>query len=34
MALGAPETRGRELDRITGDEQTLDAPAVERVEKA
>ena len=34
MALGAPETRGRELDRITGDEETLDAPAVERVEKA
>ncbi|TCK26142.1 MFS transporter [Pseudonocardia endophytica] len=34
MAVGAPETRGRELDRITGTEQrvdtTSDAPVVEK----
>ncbi|ANY07864.1 MFS transporter [Pseudonocardia sp. HH130630-07] len=30
MALGAPETRGRELDRITGTEERLDGPVAER----
>jgi putative MFS transporter len=30
MALGAPETRGRELDRITGTEERVDAQVVEK----
>ncbi|MBC3190490.1 MFS transporter [Pseudonocardia sp. C8] len=30
MAFGAPETRGRELDRITGTEEHLDPEVVER----